>query len=62
MAVYFNDMAKKEKEAYDNDLTQGVDYYYKDHEKAASDYQRNRSIGIGLAIMGGIGVALSIVF
>ena len=62
MAVYFNDKAKKEKEAYDNDLSQGIDYYYKDHEKASRDYQRNRSIGFGLAVFGGIGVALSIIF
>ena len=62
MAVYFNDKAKKEKEAYDKDLSQGIDYYYKDHEKASRDYQRNRSIGFGLAVFGGIGVALSIIF
>ena len=62
MAYVFNDKAKKEKEAYDDELAQGFDGNYSDHEKAASDYQRNRSIGMGLAVVGGIGVILSFVF
>lgn len=62
MAVLFNKKAKDEKTAYEDELSHGNDSDYKDHEKAASDYQRNRSIGVGLAIVGGIGLALSFVF
>ena len=62
MAVIFNNKAKKEKEDYDNELAVGSDANYSDHEKAAGDYQRNRSIGVGLAVVGGIGIALSFVF
>jgi hypothetical protein len=62
MAVLFNKKAKDEKEAYDAELEYGDDSEYENHNKAARDYQRNRSIGVGLAIAGGVGVALSILF
>ena len=62
MAVLFNKKAKDEKTAYDDELAMGNDSNYEDHEKSASDYQRNRTIGVGLAIAGGIGLALSFVF
>ena len=62
MAVLFNQKAKAEKDAYIEELESGHDYEYEDHESAARDFQRNRSIGIGLAIAGGVGVALSILF
>jgi len=62
MAIIFNKKGKDEKEAYDEELAKGYDSNYKSHFDAASDYQRNRSIGVGLAIVGGIGVALSFVF
>ena len=54
--------AKDEKEAYDNELSNGNDGNYNDHKDAARSSQRNRSIGIGLAIAGGVGVVLSFVF
>jgi hypothetical protein len=63
MAYVFNKKAKDEKEAYDAEI-EGGDYRsnYEDHEKSAGDYQRNRTIGISLAIVGAVGVALSFVF
>ena len=62
MAYVFNDKAKKEKEDYDAELSNGYDGGFSDHEDAAKDYQRNRTIGVSLAIVGAVGVILSFVF
>lgn len=62
MAVYFNKKAKEEKDAYDAELADGDDSQYSSHEENTRNYQRNRSIGFGLAVCGGIGAALSIIF
>jgi hypothetical protein len=63
MAYVFNKKAKDEKEAYDAEIEDGdFQSNYEDHEKAAGDYQRNRTIGISLAIVGAVGIALSFVF
>ena len=47
---------------FDDELANGDDSRFADHDKAAGDYQRNRAIGLGVAVLGGIGIALSIVF
>ena len=62
LAIVSDKKAKDEKEAYDNELSNGNDGNYNDHKDAARSSQRNRSIGIGLAIAGGVGVVLSFVF
>ena len=62
VAVLFNDKAKKEKEAFDDELAQGDASNYSDHNDNAQKYQRNRMIGIGAAALGGVGVVLSFVF
>ena len=62
MAYVFNKKAKKEKEDYDAELSNGYDGGFSDHEDAAKDYQRNRTIGVSLAIVGAVGVILSFVF
>lgn len=62
LAIVSDKKAKDEKEAYDNELSYGNDGNYNDHKDAARSSQRNRSIGIGLAIAGGVGVVLSFVF
>ena len=62
MAIVFNKKAKDESETYQDELSYGNDSGFDDHEKAAGDYQRNRTIGIGLAVLGGVGIALSFVF
>ena len=62
VAVLFNDKAKKEKEAFDDELAQGDASNYSDHCDNAKKYQRNRMIGIGAAALGGVGVVLSFVF
>ncbi len=62
IAVMFDHKAKDEKTMFDDELANGDDSRFADHDKAAGDYQRNRAIGLGVAVLGGIGIALSIVF
>ena len=62
VAVMFDHKAKDEKTLYDEELANGNDGAFADHDKAAGDYQRNRAIGLGVAVLGGIGVALSFIF
>jgi hypothetical protein len=62
IAVMFDHKAKDEKTMFDDELADGYDGGFDDHDKAAGDYQRNRAIGLGVAVLGGIGIALSIIF
>ena len=62
VAVLFDNKAKKEKEAFDDELAVGDDSHYAEHNDNAKKYQRNRLIGIGAATLGGVGVVLSFVF
>jgi hypothetical protein len=62
IAVMFDHKAKDEKTMFDDELADGYDGGFEDHDKAAGDYQRNRAIGLGVAVLGGIGIALSIIF
>ena len=62
MAYLFDKKAKDEKEAFDNELANGDSSGYGSHKDNADKYQRTRTIGLGLAIAGGAGVALSFVF
>ena len=45
-----------------NDELNSVYWSEEEHEKALRDYKRNRSIGIGLAVAGGLGVVISFLF
>ena len=62
MAVVFNNKAKDERDAYVAELEDGDDSNFADHDDAVKNHQRKRSIGIGLAVAGGVGVLLSILF
>lgn len=62
VAVMFDQKAKDEKTTFEDELADGYDGGFEDHDKAAGDYQRNRAIGLGVAVLGGIGIALSIIF
>ena len=62
MAALFNKKAKDEKNNYSRELSNSDDSKYDSHQKQAKEYQRNRAIGIGLAVAGGVGIALSFVF
>lgn len=57
VAYVFNKKAKDERDAFADGNTN-----YEDSKKAVQDYQRNRTIGVSLAIIGAIGVGLSFVF
>ena len=63
LAVVSDNKAKSERDAYIDELNnnngQGD---YDSHKSTAEGHQNKRSIGIGLAVLGGIGVALSFVF
>lgn len=62
MAFMYNKKAKEEKDAFDSELAAGDDTGYHDHEQNAQDFQQNRTIGIGIAAAGLVGVVLSFVF
>ena len=62
VAVLFDNKAKSEKETFDDELAMGDDSRYSEHNDNAKKYQRNRTIGIGAAALGAIGVVLSFVF
>ena len=51
---------KKAKEASEKTWT--TEDEYRDYHQDAKDYQKTRAVGIGIAIVGAIGVGLSIVF
>ena len=54
------DNNKKAKQEYEEYEDEGYDY--DSHKEAASDYQKLRTVGVGLAILGGVGLTLSILF
>ena len=61
LAVMSDKNAKKERDAYIDELNYGPGDY-DSHKDSAKNHQNMRAVGIGLAVLGGIGVALSIVF
>ena len=75
MAVIFNKKAKDESEAYQAELdafnasvedgsvgSSPEDTGYSAHKDNVSKYQKLRTVGYGLAIAGGLGIGLSILF
>ena len=61
LAAMSDKNAKNERDAYVDELDYGSGDY-DSHKSSAEDYQNMRTIGIGIAVLGGIGIALSFVF